>query len=190
MTATQDDTIAELQRTIAELRRERDAALARRNSEYGERIEQQSATIDVLKVMSASPGDPQPVFDLIVRRAPRTCATARSSALYEYDGALVHLRGFHGAWHRRPSARRVAPTKRCFPMTPTRGSIMCRAILDRQIIHITDYAGRPRLTSGGRRPSATSRNLTIPLMREGTAIGAISLSRGSPAASPTARSNC
>ena len=43
-----------------------------RNSEFGERIEHQSATIDVLKVMSASPGDPQPVFELIVRRAART----------------------------------------------------------------------------------------------------------------------
>ena len=64
------------------MRAERDAALARegragrgmlatRNSEYGERIEQQAATIDVLKVMSASPGDPQPVFDLIVRAGTR-----------------------------------------------------------------------------------------------------------------------
>ena len=42
--------------------------LAARNNEYGERIEQQSATIDVLKAMSASPGDPQPVFDLITRQ--------------------------------------------------------------------------------------------------------------------------
>jgi hypothetical protein len=80
MTATEDDTVAELQRANAELRRERDAGLAReatlaeelaardaalvlRNSEFGEWIEQQSATIDVLKVMSASPGDPQPVFN-------------------------------------------------------------------------------------------------------------------------------
>ena len=44
-----------------------------RNSEFGERIEHQAATIDVLKVMSASPGDPQPVFDLIVRRARNLC---------------------------------------------------------------------------------------------------------------------
>ena len=95
MTATQDDTIAELQRTVAELRRERDAALARRNSEYGERIEQQSATIDVLKVMSASPGDPQPVFELIVRRAQELC-NAMTAALYEYDGELIHLRSDHG----------------------------------------------------------------------------------------------
>ena len=106
MTATQDDTIAELQRTIAELRRERDAAQARRNSEYGERIEQQSATIDVLKVMSASPGDPQPVFDLIVRRAVDLC-DGTLSALYEYDGALVHARGFHGAGPTSAAASRL-----------------------------------------------------------------------------------
>ena len=90
MTAMQDATIAELQRANAELRRERDAGLAReatlaeelaardatlaqRNSEYGERIEHQAATVDVLKAMSASPGDPQPVFDLIVRLATEQC---------------------------------------------------------------------------------------------------------------------
>jgi len=55
-------------RLLGELQARTDE-LAVRNSEFGERIEHQSATIDVLKVMSASPGDPQPVFDLIVRRA-------------------------------------------------------------------------------------------------------------------------
>ena len=49
------------------------AALAQRNNEYGERIEHQSATIDVLKAMAASPGDAQPVFDLITRRAGDLC---------------------------------------------------------------------------------------------------------------------
>ena len=89
MTAPPDDTTTDLHAVIAALRAERDAALsvrprwrrtccataelAKRNSEYGERIEHQAATIDVLKVMSASPGDPQPVFDLIVRRARDLC---------------------------------------------------------------------------------------------------------------------
>ena len=76
MTAPPDDTTTDLHAVIAALRAERDAALsekaalaealATRNSEYGERIEHQAATVDVLKAMAASPGDPQPVFDLIV----------------------------------------------------------------------------------------------------------------------------
>src|SRR5439155_2506019 len=51
-------------RLLGELR-ERTEELAARNSAYGERIEHQAATIDVLKAMSGSPGDPQPVFDLL-----------------------------------------------------------------------------------------------------------------------------
>ena len=50
-----DHLIADLQRQLDECR----AELAARNSAYSERIEQQSATIDVLKVMSVSPGDPR-----------------------------------------------------------------------------------------------------------------------------------
>lgn len=52
-----DTAIAELQRANAALRQERDAALAQRSSEYDERLAHQAATIDVLKAMSASPGD-------------------------------------------------------------------------------------------------------------------------------------
>ena len=58
---------------LAEELAARTAELAQRHSEYSERIEQQLATIDVLKVMSASPGDSQPVFDLIVERARDLC---------------------------------------------------------------------------------------------------------------------
>ena len=95
MATTQDDMIAELQRANAELRRERDAAMALRNSEYGERIAHQAATIDVLKAMSASPGDPQPVFDLIVERARDLC-DAYGSTVYEFDGTLIHWRAATG----------------------------------------------------------------------------------------------
>ena len=98
MTATQDAAIAELQRANAELRQElaaRTAELAQRNSQYGERIEHQAATIDVLKAMSASPGDPQPVFDLIVRLATERC-NGIGTALREYDGQLIHHRAYYG----------------------------------------------------------------------------------------------
>jgi hypothetical protein len=69
MAATQDETIAAMQRTIAELRRERDAALAERNSA----VEYQAATSDVLKMMSSSASDTIPVFDIILRHAMHLC---------------------------------------------------------------------------------------------------------------------
>jgi hypothetical protein len=89
--------IADLQRKLDE----RTTELGQRNSEYGERIEQQSAAIDVLKVMSASPGDPQPVFDLIVRRA-QELRNGWGVTLCEFDGHLVHLSALCGKWE--PSA--------------------------------------------------------------------------------------
>ena len=101
MTATQDDMIAELQRANAELRRERDAALAQRDSamaqrtsDYDERTAYQAATIDVLKAMSASPGDAQLVFEAIARRATAFCeADAAMVALLEAGGEpdLAHF---------------------------------------------------------------------------------------------------
>src|SRR5690348_14293508 len=100
MSATADQELAELRRANAKLLKERDAALAeaqacsaalsRRNSEHGEQIEQQAATIEVLKAMSASPGNPQPVFDLILERA-RTCCSAELAALTLLDGDLLRL---------------------------------------------------------------------------------------------------
>jgi hypothetical protein len=101
MTSPPDDTTTDLYAALAALRAERDAALsekaaltealATRNTEYSERIEHQAATIDVLKVMSASPGDAQPVFDLIVRHATQLCDVP-AATLNEYDGELVHMR--------------------------------------------------------------------------------------------------
>src|ERR1700758_550029 len=141
MTARLDTAVADLQRDNAELQRQLDECrtkLAARDSEFGERIEHESATIDVLRAMSASPGDPQPVFDLIVRRARDLC-NATTAGLLEFDGELVHLRSWVGIEaYGAPEA--FEAYQRLFPMVPTCGSIPCRAILDRQIIHVRDFA--------------------------------------------------
>ena len=78
-------------RLLSELR-QRTEKLAGRNSEYGERIEQQSATIDVLKVMSASPDDARPVFELIVERA-RVFCDADNATVALLDGDMLHAAG-------------------------------------------------------------------------------------------------
>jgi GAF domain-containing protein len=150
---------------------ERTTALAQRNSEYGERIAHQSATIDVLKVMSASPGNAQPVFDLICSQA-RTLLGCPSAGLFEYDGKLVHLRASSGASAVITDAAAFDAYKRRFPMVPVRGSLTCRAILDREMVHIRDLGAEPRI-SRVVLDLGYSTQVSIPLMRDGRAIGAI-----------------
>src|SRR6516165_6627389 len=161
-------------RLLGELQARTDE-LAARNSAFGERIVHQSASIDVLKAMSASPGDPQPVFDLIARRARELCNTPRAS-LFEFDGELVHLRSFAG------SVATITPDaweayQRLFPMVPQRGSITCRAILDRQTIHVRDIASEPGISAAVRNLGSKSQ-IALPLLRDGAAIGAVVLGSG------------
>ena len=186
MTVMRDDTIAELQHTLAELRKERDAALAReaalaealatrtaelatRNSEYGEQIEHQLATVDVLDAMSKSPGDPQPAFAQITRHASECCNSR--AVLWEFDGTLMHFRASHGAGYNMEAQEAIIHQ---FPAPPDRGVISARAILEQRLIHIPDATEDPEiwplLIANGAHTYAA-----IPLMRDGKAIGAISM---------------
>ena len=91
MSTTQDETIADLQRANAALRQQLDeqrSRLATRDTEFDERIEHQATIINVLRVMSASPGDTRAVFDLILRRASELCES-RTQVLWEFDGTLL-----------------------------------------------------------------------------------------------------
>src|SRR6266404_7904756 len=144
MTATLDNATTDLQRANAELQRQLDecrAELAARNSAYSERIDHQAATVDVLKVMSASPDDPQLVFGLIVERARDLC-DGYGVTVYEFDGTLIHWRAATGVSD-DPSARQALEAM--YPMAPTREWPAGRAILDRQVIHIRDIETEPGL---------------------------------------------
>src|SRR6202035_2994259 len=66
-------------------------ALAARDADNRTLIARQAASIEVLKAISASPDDPQPVFELIAQRARELC-NAESVGVVEYDGVLMHMR--------------------------------------------------------------------------------------------------
>ena len=161
-------------RLLGELQ-ERTAALAERNSEYGERIEQQSATIDVLKVMSASPGDTQPVFDLIVRHASELC-NGLIVGLFEFDGSAGSLARSHSGFVDPVTMQKW---EAMFPMAPTGASPACRAILQKRTIHV---ATTKRIRRCPNHPgSRCDRSiLAAPLMRDSVAIGATSLTAVEP----------
>ena len=137
-----------------------------------ERIEHQAATIDVLKAMSASPGDPQPVFDLIVRLATERC-NGISTALREYDGQLIHHRAYYGPIQKDSEASINFLTM--FPMMPSRHTFSGRAIFEKRIVHVTDIDAEtevdPRATAVT--PPST---VAVPLMRDDVVIGVIAMS--------------
>src|SRR3954462_3047022 len=95
MSTTQDKTTEDLRQelgaalaqkaALAEELATRTAELLERKTESDERIGYQAATNDGLKAMSASPGDPQPVFDLIAERARDIC-DAYGATVFEFDG--------------------------------------------------------------------------------------------------------
>ena len=149
---------------------ERTAELAERNDAFAERIEHQAATIDVLKEMSASPGDPQPVFDMICGQAQALLGTS-GVGLFEYDGEMVHYRANvdNGAF----STSGFAAYTSGWPRVPDRGSITCRAILAGTTIHIRDLDADSSVSQMVRDLGHRTQ-ISVPLMREGRAIGAIS----------------
>ena len=179
MTSLPDNLMTDFQSIIATLRAERDAALSEkvaladalatrtaelfaRKNDFDERIAHQSVNIAVLRAMSASPGDPQPVFDLIVSSARDLCGCT-VAALAELDGGLVHLRSVAG--NEAYGYAENQAYRRLWPMPPSRGSMICRAILDRQIIHTPDITADPELLPSIRAVGHRS-NLAVPLMRE------------------------
>jgi GAF domain-containing protein len=148
----------------AQTRRE----LAARNEAYREQVEHQSATIDVLKVMSSSTSDTQPVFDIILRRAMQLCG-GNMGALFEHDGTLVHLRAFLGV-----SPEAAAAHRRAFPMAPAREFVAHRSMLDGRTVYVRNIQVEPGVSETARSAGEKS-VICVPLLRDGIAIGAISI---------------
>src|SRR4029077_17942806 len=93
------------------------------------------ATTDLLRAMSASPGDPQPVIDLICRHAQRL-SNATSASIHRVEGQTATLRGVYAAPPVTKASIRRWRTQ--FPMPLSRGLVALRAILDRHVIHVRD----------------------------------------------------
>jgi signal transduction histidine kinase len=160
-------------RLFTELR-EKNQALTQAHAQVTEALEQQTATSEILRVISSSPTDVQPVFDAIVASAVRL-VRGLSSAVYRYDGELVHNVAVSDA---TPEIR--AEYQRLFPRRPRPASIIDRAILERSITHIADIQKASDLLESARRIAAMRGYhsiLVVPMLREGVPIGAISVAR-------------
>jgi GAF domain-containing protein len=151
--------------------------LQTRNSQLTEALEQQTATSEILRVISQSQTDVQPVFDTIVRSAVRLC-DGLFSALYQFDGELIH----HVAHHNyTPEA--LEEVRRIFPARPNRGLGTGRAILERAVVHIPDVQVDPEYQHSDLYRAVGFRSgLWVPMLREGAPIGVIVVARAEPGA--------
>ena len=131
----------------------------------------QTATSEVLSVISKSPTELQPVLRSIATTAARLCDSG-DAQVYRLDGAEMKLVAQHGSLPRLGAS---------YQLPLTRGSATGRAAIDRQTVHVHDLAALLDSEYPDARPSQQVVGhrtiLATPLLREGVAVGAITLRR-------------
>jgi GAF domain-containing protein/DNA-binding response OmpR family regulator len=142
-------------------------------SELRESLQQQTAMADILRVISSSPEDVQPVFDTIARSAAELCG-ATYGMVYRYDGKNISCVAHHNL---EPAG--FEALQRIYPMPPDSRLLIGRTILEGNVIHVTDVRGEPGYTfANAHREALDIRTFVgVPMLREGNPIGAIGLYR-------------
>jgi GAF domain-containing protein len=150
---------------------------ARLLNELRESLAQQTATSEVLQVISTSPGDLQPVFEAMLANATRICE-AKFGNLLLYDGNAFRVAAMHGAPQAWNELRQHDPVIRFSPKNP-----LGRVVATRQLQHIADF--RMEETYLEREPgpvalaeAAGARTvLVVPMLKENELVGAIAIYR-------------
>jgi signal transduction histidine kinase len=149
--------------------------LEARNRELTESLEQQTATSEILRAISASPTDTQPVFDTIAQRAFRVCDGSHC-AVFQFDGTLIHLVAHHGQ-----SADTLEVFRQAYPVPPDADTMVARSIRQGVVVHnpdlLTDPSEAVRRIS---RAGGYRTGVIMPMLRSGRAVGAIAVGRSGP----------
>ena len=146
-----------------------------RTRELTESLEQQTATSDVLRVISSSPSDIQPVLETIGERAGKLC-NAELSAVSIVDGELIRLASIHGM-----TEAEVEAARRAFPVRRTDETVHARAIRTRSVCQVADVLRDPQYQlKDTARVSGYRGCLGVPMVRGEQAVGAIVLARREP----------
>jgi two-component system, NtrC family, sensor kinase len=152
---------------------------ARLFNETREALERQTATADILKVIASSPSDVQPVFDVIVERAVRLCG-GHMGRVYRYDGDVIRMAAGHGL-----SAPGLDKVQQVFPRPAADDTTAGLAIRSRRPYFVTDIQSDQSVPSLSRQmieALGTRSQVTVPMLRAGEPIGAITVGWADPGA--------
>jgi GAF domain-containing protein len=155
------------------------AANADLKQKLAEALEQQTATAEVLKVISASPGELEPVFNAMLENAVRLCE-AKFGTLYRSEGDALRVVALHGAPPSFAEERRSNPVIR-----PGPDSTLGRALATRQAVQIADvqdepdYPDVPPGFTGARfaKLAGARTVVAVPMLKESELVGAIIIYR-------------
>ena len=149
--------------------------LRQRTDDLAKSLERQTATSDVLRVISSSPADIQPVLEIISERAEKLC-DAEISGVAIADGELIHQVSFHGV-----TEAGVEASRRAFPMRRTDQTIVARTILSGSVCHVADVLNDPQYQLKNIARVAGYRGcLCVPMVRDEQVVGAIFVARRQP----------
>src|SRR5215813_4699727 len=133
--------------------------------ELAKATEQQTATGEILRVIASSPTDSQPVLDVVAENAARLCES-RNTVIFRLGGDVLRLAAIYGPV---PIPPVEIPLSRALPV--------CRAVLERQTIHVPDIAAEYPEARQLQQLTGTHAALATPLLREGVPVGAIIILR-------------